>query len=105
MAGRVRLGGRDRSVRRGDAQHGHLQYLYATAGDSDMSIEAGKILASQDTEPERAPLRRSNGARWSVGEVVVMAVIAVAFRLGAFPVLYALLKAFRQYAECQLDAL
>lgn len=68
-----------------------------------MSIEAGKILASQETDSGRAPLRRSSGARWSVGEVVVMAVIAVAFLVVAFPVLYALLNSFRTYSEITID--
>lgn len=46
---------------------------------------------------------RAEKKRWSVGEVIVMIVLAVLVLIVASPVLYALLNSFRTYAEITID--
>lgn len=59
---------------------------------------------SEERLETRASRRRMGGkARWSPGEVIAMVVIAVAFLVVAFPVLYALLNSFRSYAEITIE--
>lgn len=55
------------------------------------------------TDRETTPRRRKERARWSVGEVVVMIVLAALVLIVASPVIYALLNSFRSYAEITRD--
>ena len=60
------------------------------------------------TTTARRPFRlrrreRPEKKKWSVGEVVVMAVLTVLVLIIASPVLYALLNSFRTYAEITID--
>lgn len=53
-------------------------------------------------KPRRAP-RADGKRRWSIGEAIVAAVLAVLVVVVASPVLYALLNSFRSYAEITKD--
>ncbi|WP_241796140.1 carbohydrate ABC transporter permease [Microbacterium sp. C5A9] len=51
----------------------------------------------------RAPRVRREKKKWSVGEIVVMAVLSILVLIVASPVIYALLNSFRSYAEITKD--
>lgn len=56
---------------------------------------------------EHKPRRRKNNGRrrekWTIGEVIVMVVLAVLIVIVCAPVIYALLNSFRTYAEITID--
>lgn len=51
----------------------------------------------------RAPRVRREKKKWSVGEIIVMAVLSILVLIVASPVIYALLNSFRSYAEITKD--
>jgi raffinose/stachyose/melibiose transport system permease protein len=53
------------------------------------------------TDSGRKPMRVR--AKWSIGEIVVMVVLAVLVLVVAFPVLYAFLNSLRTYSEITID--
>jgi len=68
-----------------------------------MTVVGARPSGTEEVETRGSRLRKGEKARWSVGEVVAMVVIAVAFLVVAFPVFYALLNSFRTYAEITIE--
>ena len=68
-----------------------------------MSAVGADLSGSEQVETRGSRLRKNGKPRWSVGEVVAMVVIAIAFLVVAFPVFYALLNSFRTYADITID--
>ncbi|HLR92919.1 MAG TPA: carbohydrate ABC transporter permease [Jiangellaceae bacterium] len=68
-----------------------------------MTVVGAQPSGTEEVETRGSRMRKSEKARWSVGEIAAMAVLAVAFLVVAFPVFYALLNSFRTYAEITIE--
>lgn len=68
-----------------------------------MTVVGARPSGTEEVETRGSRLRKGEKARWSVGEIAAMVVIAVAFLVVAFPVFYALLNSFRTYAEITIE--
>jgi len=68
-----------------------------------MTVVGAQPSGTEEVETRGSRMRKSEKARWSVGEIAAMVVLAVAFLVVAFPVFYALLNSFRTYAEITIE--
>src|SRR5699024_1479492 len=83
--------------------HRRLELVHAAQGDPGMTVVGARPSGTEEVETRGSRLRKGEKARWSVGEIAAMVVIAVAFLVVAFPVFYALLNSFRTYAEITIE--
>jgi raffinose/stachyose/melibiose transport system permease protein len=58
---------------------------------------------TQQTRAQRRAEKRGDRKKWSLGEVIVMALLAILVLIVASPVFYALINSFRSYSEITMD--